>query len=117
MLTKTDLDSISKIVSKKVREEVEAEGRNIRDNVKSDLFETKARIVTAVGELSDRVKNVEVRLNSVDGRLESVETKIVKGFRKLDKKFEDLFDFLDKDVMKNQRRIHRIEEHLGFPES
>jgi len=46
--------------------------------------------------------------------LKRFETRVTKRFDQIDKKFVDLFDFLDKDVMKHKRRIKTIEENLGI---
>lgn len=35
-----------------------------------------------------------------------------KQLNKMEKKFDKLFNFLDKDVMKDKRRIDRIEERV-----
>ena len=64
MLTKVDLQSIDKLVSKRIREEVEAEGRNTRDELKSDLITSRMRIQQEIGDLADRIKNLEIRVNN-----------------------------------------------------
>jgi hypothetical protein len=35
--------------------------------------------------------------------------------KRLKKKLREFFDYLDKDVMKDQGRIERLEQHLGLP--
>ena len=108
MLTKVDLQSIDKLVSKRIREEVEAEGRNTRDELKSDLITSRMRIQQEIGDLADRIKNLEIRVNN-----SSTDSK--KGFQKLDKQFTDLFNFLDKDQLRTTKRVSRIEKHLNLP--
>ena len=108
MLTKSDLQAIDKLVSKRIREEVEAEGKNTRDEVKSDVITSRMRIGQQIRELADRIKNLEIRVNTTDKNSK-------KGFQKLDKRFTDLFDFLDKDQLKTSRRVERIEKHLKLP--
>lgn len=34
---------------------------------------------------------------------------------KLDKKFDKLFDFLDKDLSKTKREVREIQEHFSLP--
>ena len=106
MLTKTDLKEIRKIV----RVEVEAEGRNIRDELKNDLITSRIRIQQEIRELGDRTKNLEVRMNIFEKNME-------KAFNKLNKRFTELFDFLDKDQLRTSKRVRRIEEHLNLPDS
>ena len=108
MLTKTDLRAIDKLVSKRIREEVEAEGKNTRDELKGDVISSRIRIQQEIGDLADRIKNLEIRVNNSD-----IDSK--KGFQKLDKRFTDLFDFLDKDQLRTSRRVERIEKHLKLP--
>lgn len=107
MLTRTDLQSIDKLVSKRIREEIEAEGRNIRDELKSDIISSRIRIQQEIRDLADRIKNLEIRTNSL-------EKDIKKDFQKLNKRFTDLFDFLDKDQLKTSKRVERIEQHLNL---
>lgn len=112
MLTKTDLQAIDKLFSKRVREEIEAEGRNIREELRSDIIETRVRIQQDIRELADRTKNLEIRTNGSEKKLEDLGKETKQGFRKLNKRFTDLFDFLDKDLMKTAKKVKRIEEHL-----
>lgn len=105
MLTKTDIKQIEVSVGKSVRNEVEAEGKNIRDELKSELISARFRIQEEVRELADRIKNLEIRINNLNS-----DTK--NNFTKLDNRFTDLFDFLDKDVMKTKKRTERTEKHL-----
>ena len=108
MLTKGDLTAIDKLVSKRIREEVETEGKNTRDELKSDVISSRMRLDMRIGELADRIKNLEIRVNN-----EGKNSK--KGFQKLDKRFTELFDFLDKDQLKTANRVERIEKHLKLP--
>ena len=110
MLTKSDLSAIDKLVSKRIREEVEAEGKNTRDELKSDVITSRMRLDQQIRELAGRIKNLEIRVNKADKNSE-------KGFKKLDKRFTDLFDFLDKDQLKTAKRVEKIEKHLKFPAS
>ena len=105
MLTKTDLQAIDRMFSKRVREEIEAEGKNIRDDLKSDIFSSRIRIQQEIRDLADRIKNLEIRVNNLNKDTQ-------KGFQKLNKRFTDLFDFLDKDQLRTLKRVERIEEHL-----
>lgn len=108
MLTKGDLSAIDKLVSKRIRDEVEAEGKNTRDELKGDVITARMRLDRLISELADRIKNLEIRVNNSANNSN-------KGFRKLDKSFTHLFDFLDKDQLKTAKRVDRIEKHLKLP--
>lgn len=110
MLTKADLSAIDKLVTKRIREEVEAEGKNTRDELKSDVITSRMRLDQQIRELAGRIKNLEIRVNNADKNSE-------KGFKKLNKRFTDLFDFLDKDQLKTAKRVEKIEKHLKLPAS
>lgn len=107
MLTKTDLQAIDKLLGKRVREEIEAEGKNTRDDLKSDIINFRIRIQQEIRELADRIKNLEIHMNNF-------EKDNKKEFLKLNKRFTDLFDFLGKDQLKTLKRVERIEEHLNL---
>lgn len=107
MLTKTDLQAIDKMFSKRVREEIEAEGKNIKDELKSDILNSRIRIQQEIRDLADRIKNLEIRLNNSEK-----DTK--KNFLALNKRFTELFNFLDKDQLRTSKRVERIEEHLNL---
>lgn len=83
MLTKTDLQAIDKLFSKRIREEIEAEGRNIRDELKSDILSSRIRVQQEIRDLADRIKNLEIRTNGL-------EKDITKSFQKLNKRFTEL---------------------------
>ena len=108
MLTKTDLKEIDKLIKRRVREETEAEGKNTRDVLKSDILSSRVRIQHEIKDLTDRTKNLEIRLNNFEK-----DTK--KEFQKLNKQFIDLFNFLDKDQIKTIERVKKIEKHLQLP--
>jgi hypothetical protein len=101
MLTKTDLNAIDKIIKKRIREEVEAEGKNIRDELKTDIINSRMRIRYSIKDLADRVKNLEIRVNNFEKNTQ-------KEFKELDKRFTELFDFLDKDQLKIQKQVDKL---------
>lgn len=105
MLTKSDIAIMEKVVKKVVRAEIEAEGRNIRDELRSDIIESRVRIQQEIRDLADRVKNLEVRVNTAEKNNK-------KEFQKLNKKLIKLFDFLDRDQIKVTKRVEKIEQNL-----
>ena len=46
--------------------------------------------------------------------LNTFSKQVYKRFDKLDKKFTDLLDFLDKDVVSTKKRLKVVEEHLDI---
>ncbi|OGM20375.1 hypothetical protein A2714_00890 [Candidatus Woesebacteria bacterium RIFCSPHIGHO2_01_FULL_38_9] len=61
MLTKTDLKEIRKII----REEVEVESQNIKDELQADMKMNLIRTLSEIREVKDRLKNVEIKINKV----------------------------------------------------
>lgn len=92
MLTKRDLKEIRKIL----REEVEAESQNIKEELQADMKMNLVRTLTEIRELKDRMKNLEI------------------GVRKIQKDLKYAIDFLDKEGLKITKRVDRIEEHLNL---
>jgi len=103
MLTKDDLKEIRKIV----REEVEVEVGDAKDSIQSDLLHWRLQTQNDIRGLSDKVKNLEIRIGSLEK-----ETK--KGFRDIKKKLKTTVEFFDKDHLRNLERIERVERHLSL---
>jgi len=61
MLTKTDLSQIRKII----REEVETESQNIKDEIQADIKMSLVRISGELHRIQDRLKNVEIKINNI----------------------------------------------------
>ncbi len=109
MLTKTDLSQIKGIVKsetkKIVRQEIEAEGKNIRDDSRSELRSARMRIQEDVRELSGRIKNLEIRVNSMGREMK-------KEFKKVREEIKNSVNFLDKDYVRLKSKVERIKTHL-----
>lgn len=68
--------------------------------------------------LAKRLTNVEQNMATEDDLKQKIQgvKKDLKGMEdRLTKKFNKLFDFLDKDVMENKRRLRRVVDHVGLP--
>lgn len=68
---------------------------------------------------SDMVTKLDIiglkgSLNKMETKIATIDGKITHASDKLDKKFLDLFDFLDGDVMRNKRRLDELEQRLGL---
>ena len=108
MLTKTDLKEIDKVLKKRIREEVEAEGRNIKDELTNKIVNFRLDLSQNTREIGDRIKTLDIRINNIE--------KITKkGFEKIEMKLDKTSDFLDRDNMQTKNRVERIEKHLQFP--
>ena len=94
MLNKTDLSQIKKIV----REEVEAEGENIRSEINSEIKLAGMRTTTELQEVNTRLKNLEITT------------------RKIQKDLAKTSDFLDRENLRTVKRVRIIEKHLGISE-
>jgi hypothetical protein len=92
MLTKDDLKEVRKII----REETEAESEDLKNELQADMKMNMVRSVSELREINTRVKNIEIKLN------------------KIQKDLKYAVDFLDKDNLKIQKRVERIEEHLSL---
>lgn len=97
-LTKSDLTEIKKIVKEVVRDEIGNETKSINDSLSADITLSRIRIQEEIRELTDRIKNLEIRLSKMHKELKE-EIKIVSHF-------------LDKENLKAVRRIEKIEDHL-----
>ena len=99
MLTKDDLKQIRSVV----REEVETEVGNAKQDLESKIFRLEIHNSSELTNINNRLKNSEIRIKQ----------EIKKVYDKLDK----MDMFLDKEVMADRKRIVQIEERLGFPQS
>ena len=62
MLTKTDLQQIDNIVKKRVREEIEQEVQNAKEELQADIKMSQIRIMEEINNVKDRLKNLEMKL-------------------------------------------------------
>lgn len=92
MLTKADLKEIRKIV----REEVEAEAEHIKDEIHADVKMSLVRISGELNQIKDRLKNLEIKVNRIQ------------------KDLKYAVNFLDKEGLRVQKRVDRVEKHLGL---
>lgn len=73
MLTKNDLSQIKNIV----REEVEAEGENIRSEINSEIKLAGIRTTTELQEVNTRLKNLEITTRKIQKHLGIPEPAII----------------------------------------
>lgn len=110
MLIKTDLDQLGKVVRKIVREEVEAEVSDAKNSLGAQITMTKLELKQKINDLDDRVKNTEIKLNGIDKDIKDVKKRV----RKTEKTVDVMIDLFDKEIVKTQKRVTRIEDHLSL---
>ena len=108
MLTKTDLSKIRKLV----REEVEAEGENIRTEVNGEIKLAGIRTTTELQSVNNRLKNLEISSAKMGKDIQILKTDV----KKVQKDLNKTSNFLDKENLQTVKRVRVIEEHLDFPE-
>jgi hypothetical protein len=98
-LTTNDLKKIRGVV----REEVEAEVGNAKRDLDSSISSVRLRNSYELTQVNNRLKNLEVG----QGRLES-------GQKKIQKSLDYAVNFLDKQDIKTEKRIEKIERKLDI---
>jgi hypothetical protein len=93
MLNDKDLEKIRIVI----REEIEAESSNTKNELQTDIKMSQMRITGIIDELKNRVKNIEIKINQIS------------------KDLKYAINFLDKEDVKTVKRIDRIENHLNLP--
>lgn len=99
MLTKNDLSQIRKVLREEIGNEIEA----AKTDIQSDITMSRMRIQAEIGELKDRIKNLEIRLTKMHKELKE-EIKMVSHV-------------LDKENIQTSRRVTKIEHHIGLPQA
>lgn len=114
MLTKTDLDHIRKVV----RQEVKVEVTDATRTLDSQIRLSRMRVQASIGELDDRVKNVEIKLSDVGDQVEETRKDVVDVKKRVGK-IEETVDLIAKNYDEGDvilaRRVKKIEEHVGLP--
>jgi hypothetical protein len=91
-LTNDDLKKIRGVV----REEVEAEVGNAKRDLDSSISSVRLRNSYELNQVNNRLKNLEI------------------GQRKIQKDVEYTVDFLDKQDIKTEKRIEKVERKLNL---
>ncbi|MDO8452803.1 MAG: hypothetical protein Q7S79_03570 [bacterium] len=100
MLTKNDLEQISKVLKRDVKSEIQTAIGPVRRDLLS---------------MSLRIDGVEKRLGKNEKAMENLTEKVDKGFKKLTRVIKITSDFHDKENLKIVKRVERIENHLNLP--
>ena len=108
MLTKGDVSQIRKVV----REEVEAEVGNAKEELDSEIRTSRVRVQTDIYTLGNKIKNVEIRTMN----LEKSNQQILNNIKILRKDIKGTINIADHGLLKLEKRVGTIEEHLNIPE-
>ena len=103
MITNDDLVRIRKVI----REEVTTEVKDSTRTLDHEIRMSRMQIQQDIGELDDRVKNVEIRIDGLDKKLDKVH-------KSLKKEIKYTAHILDKENMRTLSRVKRVEEHIGL---
>jgi flagellar motility protein MotE (MotC chaperone) len=106
MLTSRDLKAIKKVI----REEIETEGRNIKDSLEDEIRTANLHIREAIHDQGNRIKDVEVRLSSVEKEIKGLR----KDTRKLQKDVSTAINVFNVEDTRLAKRVSKIESHLGL---
>ena len=107
MLTKNDLDQIRKVIRQEVKVEVKDSTQTLGSQVRLSRMQVQANI----GELDDRIKNVEIKFDDVAINVKKIQKDVVL----LKRDQGTILDLLDKEQMQQRKRIIRLEEEVGLP--
>ena len=88
------------------------------EGIATDIASIGARLETAEDKMATRTDLLVVRggLGKLEKRLTAVQGHLSKMETLLQKRFDELFNFLDKDVMENRKQIKTMDERLGAQE-
>lgn len=108
MLTKTDLDQIGKVVKKIVREEVEAEIKETREDLLYEIKLVRMEFSARLDKIEDKLKDLDIRVTKIETSLD----KITKETAKIKKDIRKIIEYHDEYYIHLRKRVERIEEHL-----
>ena len=84
---------------------------------KQDLIQIKKVVNEAIVPVKIDTAGLKVDFSGLKSSVSSLEKSMLglkKDIKKVDKKFDDLIDFLDKEHMSLTKRVKRIETHLNI---
>jgi len=113
MLTKNDLDQIRKVI----RQEVKVEVKDSTQTLESQIRLSRMQVQASIGEVDDRVKNVEIRQDDTVNKVDKIQKDIdglSKKVSKIQRTQNSMLDMLDGEQMTQRKRILRLEQHVGL---
>ena len=130
MLTKTDLQSIGKVVDSKLKEiatDISAIQARVADIETDQLRKIDfMRLYSLISSVEKRVAAVEgiILKSATKDDLKSLEvkddlknfvTKVDTHFRKLHKELKSITRFFDSEYLKLDKRIDKLDQHIDHP--
>lgn len=109
MLTITDL----KAIKKTVREEIEAEASNMKDDLEHEIRTANLHVREALHKQSDRIKNVEVKLSAVENEVKESR----KDIKKLQKDISVAINVFNVEDTNLSKPVRKLEQHLNLPQN
>ena len=113
MLTKSDLDQIRKVI----RQEVKVEVKDSTQTLESQIRLSRMQVQASIGEVDDRVKNVEIRQDDTVNKVDKIQKDIdglSKKVSKIQRTQNSMLDMLDGEQMTQRKRTLRLEQHVGL---
>jgi len=77
-----------------------------------------ARLLDArLAPLTSELKSLGGRISGLSAEMAEMKEQVAtKGdVKELERKLTEFFNYLDKDVIENRKRMKRVERHLGLP--
>lgn len=102
MLTKDDLKQIREVVDERIQARLEPVEQTLRGEIQA---------------VDQRLGGVDQRLGGVEKELQAFRKETRKDLRYLRKTANLIIEDYGEEVVKLRRRIERIEDHLGLPQS
>lgn len=102
-LSKSDLEKIDNLIVKRVSGIIQSETEPINNRLDS--------LEKGQSNLSNRMLSLEKGQTNLGNRMISLE----KGQKRIEKKLDKSTDFLDRQILRNNKRLKRLENHLDLP--
>lgn len=100
MLTKNDLQAIKQVVKNEVDESIE---KKVEPLLQKELSPIK----NDVEDIKDDIKTIKKEIKPIKS--------MHRDIRKINKNVNAMLAMLNRDDMRLQKRVKKIEDHLGFP--
>jgi uncharacterized coiled-coil protein SlyX len=108
-LTKDDVQ----VIRKMLREEISLEFEPLKESIRIEFVKNRFLII----ELTDRIKNLEIRTMNLEKRIVGIEKAIsdlTKEVKKLKKDLKYSINFIDKDYLKLKKQVDAVEAKVRF---
>lgn len=111
-LTNDVILKISKEIKSIIRSEVGIETKGLKNSLTSEIKSSRMTLQLSIGEIEDKIKDIELGQNSDHKLLASIQ----KEIKKIGKSLNKASNILDTDNLNTLKRIKRVENYLRLPE-